>query len=199
MYEAHILFDGYCRPTKGGVFANCTCTLLRGPNNIIVDTLTPWDKKDLVKAIEQRGVTCEDINYVVSTHGHSDHVGNNNLFLKAQHIVGRCVSYEQLYYDDSAFFNADGVYEIDENVRIVSTPGHTESDVSVIVRTVDGLIGVVGDLFEREEDIEDESIWLNAGSENSDLQRKNRNTILSQVDWIVPGHGPMFSTKNYKL
>lgn len=198
MYEVHILFIGYCRTTVDGSLANCSCTLVKGPKNIIVDTMTPWDKNDLLKALADHGLNCEDINYVVSTHGHSDHVGNNNLFLKAQHIVGRCVSYEQLYYNDSKFFNTDGVYNIDDKVRIISTPGHTASDVSVIVHTADGVIGIVGDLFEKEEDVNDESIWLDAGSENPELQKKNRELILRQVDWIIPGHGPMFSTKQYK-
>lgn len=195
MYEVHVLFVGYSRPTTDGMLANCTCTLVKGPKNIIVDTMTPWDSAVLVKAIKEHGLEVDDINYVVSTHGHSDHVGNNNLFLKAQHVVGRCVSYKQTYYDDSKFFNSDGAYAIDNNVQIVSTPGHTLVDVSVIVQTAQGTFGIVGDLFENEDDIISESIWLNAGSENPDSQRKYRKIIMGQVDWIVPGHGPMFLNK----
>jgi len=198
MYEVHILFVGYCRPTEGGMLANCTCTLVKGPKNIIVDTMTPWDGKNLINAIEKHGIGCDDIDYVVSTHGHSDHVGNNNLFLNAKHLVGRCISYKQMYYDDSAFFNSDGVYEIDESIRVISTPGHTLTDVSVIVQTSKESIAIVGDLFENEDDIMDESIWLNAGSENPDLQKKYRKAIIEQVDWIIPGHGAMFSTRKYK-
>lgn len=198
MYEVHVLFDGYCRPTEGGMLANCSCTLIKGPKNIIVDTMTPWDGKRLLDAIQKLGVGCNDIGYVISTHGHSDHVGNNNLFLSAKHVVGRCVSYKQMYYDDGTFFNNDGVYEIDEHVQVVSTPGHTLSDVSVVVKTTKGIFGVVGDLFENEGDLLDDSIWLDAGSENPELQRKNRKYILDKVDWIIPGHGPMFSTKKSK-
>ncbi|XP_029347791.1 metallo-beta-lactamase domain-containing protein 1-like [Acyrthosiphon pisum] len=103
-----------------------------------------------------------------------------------------------MYYDDSKFFNSDGVYEIDENIRVISTPGHTLTDVSVIVQTTKASIGIVGDLFESEDDIMDESIWLNAGSENPDSQKKYRKAIMEQVDWIIPGHGAMFSTRKYK-
>lgn len=50
-----------------------------------------------------------------------------------------------------------------------------------------------GDLFEREEDIADPSLWQYvAGSEDPEKQRQNRNKILQIADWIVPGHGPMF-------
>lgn len=197
MYEVHVLFVGYCRPTEGGMLANCTCTLIKGPKNIVVDTMTPWDTKNLIDAIERHGIGCDEIDFVICTHGHSDHVGNNNLFVNAKLLVGRCVSYKQMYYDDSTFFNESGIYEIDENIRVVSTPGHTLTDVSVIVKTDIGIIGIVGDLFESEDDIVDETIWLNAGSENPESQRANRKAIIELVDWIIPGHGAMFSTKNY--
>lgn len=199
-YEVHVLFDGYCKPNESGSgsMANCTCTLIKGPKNIIVDTMTPWDGERLIDAMGRHGVGRDDIDFVVSTHGHSDHVGNNNLFLKAKHFVGRCVSHEQLYYDDGEFFDDNGVCVIDERVQIVSTPGHTLSDVSVVVKTANGDVGITGDLFENEDDVTDESVWLNAGSENPESQRKNRRLILERVDWIVPGHGAMFSTKKYK-
>lgn len=201
MYEVHVLFEGYCLANDdGNMSANCSCTLVKGiEHNIIVDTMTPWDGQRLTDALRQHGVSCDDIDFVVSTHGHSDHVGNNNLFLNAIHVVGRCVSHKYTYYDDGKFFNSDGVYEIDEDIRVVSTPGHTFVDVSVIVRTANGsVVGIVGDLFEREDDLTDESIWINAGSENPESQRKNRKLIIDQVDWIIPGHGAMFSTGKYK-
>lgn len=53
-----------------------------------------------------------------------------------------------------------------------------------------------GDLFEKVEDIEDPSIWLNAGSENPDLQYKNRLKIAEIADWIIPGHGKKFEVNN---
>lgn len=49
-------------------------------------------------ALKHQNITPDEINYVVSTHGHSDHIGNNNLFLKAKHIVGFSVSFKEKYY-----------------------------------------------------------------------------------------------------
>lgn len=42
-------------------------------------------------------LTPSDINYVICTHGHSDHIGNNNLFLESKLIVGFCVSFKNKY------------------------------------------------------------------------------------------------------
>ena len=41
---------------------------------------------------------CEDIGFVVGTHGHSDHLGNLNLFTNAKHIVGFTVSQRDEFF-----------------------------------------------------------------------------------------------------
>lgn len=42
----------------------------------------------------------DQIDYVISSHGHSDHTGNNNLFIEnvKQHIVGFCINFKDQYY-----------------------------------------------------------------------------------------------------
>lgn len=51
-----------------------------------------------VLALTKENFATDSIDYVVSTHGHSDHIGNNNLFLKAKHIVGYSISYMDNYF-----------------------------------------------------------------------------------------------------
>jgi glyoxylase-like metal-dependent hydrolase (beta-lactamase superfamily II) len=57
-----------------------------------------------------------------------------------------------------------------------------------------------GDLFEREEDIANPSLWQYvAGSDDPEKQEQNRNKIIQIAAWIIPGHGPMFKvTKEMK-
>jgi hypothetical protein len=68
------------------------------------------------------------------------------------------------------------------------------------VKTFDlGWVYVVGDLFEKEEDLVDPEIWRSAGSDNPDLQVGHRQKVVQQADYIVPGHGPMFQvTQEHK-
>ena len=47
--EIRVLFDGYSLMKDGEMFANCSCTLIKGEKNIIVDTMTAWDKDRLIK------------------------------------------------------------------------------------------------------------------------------------------------------
>lgn len=52
---------------------------------------------NVVAGLGHYGVECSDVDYVVCSHGHSDHTGNNNLFLNAKHIVGFSISSKDLY------------------------------------------------------------------------------------------------------
>uniref|UniRef100_A0A1B6L610 Metallo-beta-lactamase domain-containing protein 1 n=1 Tax=Graphocephala atropunctata TaxID=36148 RepID=A0A1B6L610_9HEMI len=193
-YNVHVISEGYSRMVSDSIMAaNCTSTLLKGPNNIIVDTMTAWDKDVIVSGLKKHNMKCEDISYVICTHGHSDHIGNNNLFFNAkQHIVGFSINCRDHYSLHP--FESGEVYKIDEDVSVLPTPGHTSEDVTVLVKTRDyGTVAVTGDLFEREEDLSEPSLWREvAGSQFPDKQETNRNKILAVADYIVPGHGPMF-------
>ncbi|RZF39237.1 hypothetical protein LSTR_LSTR010331 [Laodelphax striatellus] len=190
-YKVKVLYPGYSRIQTDDIMeANCSCTLITGNLNIIVDTMTPWDSEKILKGLADNNLTPDDINYVVCTHGHSDHIGNNNLFLKANHIVGLSHSFKNEYY--SGPLDDGKTMKLDDRVKIIPTPGHTLSDVSVIVESEDKKIAIVGDLFEKEEDIENEFLWRSAGSEDPEKQEKYRKLIIKTADFIIPGHGPMF-------
>lgn len=75
---------------------------------------------------------------------------------------------------------------------MIPTPGHTLDSVSLQVLTEKGVIVVAGDTFEKQEDLTDESIWIDAGSQDSSKQRESRKRILDIADFVVPGHGAMF-------
>ncbi|CAG0920270.1 unnamed protein product [Notodromas monacha] len=145
-------------------------------------------------ALEKEGVNPSRVTHCVATHGHYDHVGNMNLFQDAKwHIVGFTVFQPR----DKCYlhpFECNEPFIVDDWVRILPTPGHTLSDVTVIVDAVEGMgtVAVAGDLFEKEEDVEDPSLWIGAGSENPAKQKENRWKIASMADWIIPGHGPIF-------
>ncbi|XP_018575318.1 metallo-beta-lactamase domain-containing protein 1 [Anoplophora glabripennis] len=186
-----VLFDGYSKIENGNYYANCSCVLIKGPPNVIVDTMTAWDGDKLVKALNKESFAPDDINYVVCTHGHSDHIGCNYLFQKAIHIVGHSISYKNKYEIDHDF-KSSYEYIINDRIKVSPTPGHTLQDVSVIVNSSRGVTAITGDLFEKFEDLTDDNIWKEAGSDSEELQRINRQKILILSDFIIPGHGPMF-------
>lgn len=47
-YEVFVLYSGYSKTEELGMLCNCSCTLITGKNNVIVDTMTPWDKDKIL-------------------------------------------------------------------------------------------------------------------------------------------------------
>jgi glyoxylase-like metal-dependent hydrolase (beta-lactamase superfamily II) len=172
--------------------ADGTITLVKGAHNLVVDTGGPWDREAILEGLDGEGLTPADIDYVICTHGHSDHVGNVNLFPQATLIVSYDICDGDLYTLHP--FAEGQAYKIDDEVDVIPTPGHTEQDVSVVVRTVDGTYAIVGDLFECAEDSESEELWRSS-SGNPEQQRAGREKVLALADFIVPGHGNMFEVK----
>ena len=193
-FKVTVLIEGYSYTDKDGRYrATGTSSLITGPINVLVDTGGPWDKEVLLKRMEEIDCKPENINYVVCTHGHSDHVGNLNVFRKSMHIVGFDINKGDIYFDHD--FKGGEAYNLyEDTVVVVPTPGHMHNDVSVVVKCVSslGTVAICGDLFESEND---DGAWQEI-SEWPEEQLKNRNKIMDMVDYIVPGHGPMFQVKN---
>ncbi len=80
----------------------------------------------------------------------------------------------------------------DENLEIIRTPGHTLTDVSLIVRNIPGLgtVALVGDLILNEIEATTQpapEFAQSVGGYNASRQR-----IVCLADYILPGHGVMF-------
>jgi len=196
LYNVSVLLDGYgYTDAKDRYRANGTCTMITGNGKrIIVDTGSPRDKERLLEKLEQHKVSPQDIDFVVCTHGHVDHVGNLNIFPQAMCMVSHDIlNEEDIYTDLPENFKEGMPYCIDgENVQVISTPGHTSQDVSVIVRGTEyGTVVICGDLFEHEED---DKLWEEF-SEFPEKHRKSRQKVLEIADWIIPGHGKLFRVK----
>ena len=51
--------------------------------------------------LQEQGLTPEDIEIVVATHGHVDHIGNLNMFPNSQMIVGFDIYKHGTYIDNN--------------------------------------------------------------------------------------------------
>jgi hypothetical protein len=81
-----------------------------------------------------------------------------------------------------------------KNIELWNTPGHTNQDISVIVRNVGdiGTVAVVGDLFYSEVDALSDGQEWSRDAWSAKLGQENRKRVICVADAIVPGHGKMF-------
>lgn len=69
-YEIHILADGYSMiDNEGYMKANCTCTLIKGTKNTIVDTMTPWDGPIIMEGLRNHGL--KPVSFILFFRKHS--------------------------------------------------------------------------------------------------------------------------------
>ena len=87
--EIIILIEGYLKIiSENRCRASGTIVLVRdNGKNILVDTGNPKDKDKIVQALKKQGLAPDDIDFVIITHFHSDHVGCNYLFSKARFVT----------------------------------------------------------------------------------------------------------------
>lgn len=121
------------------------------------------DSEDLSGALSELGWACSDVDFVINSHLHFDHAGNNRLFPNAEFVVSasewdfahspvdtQAWSYDFDWTDECiSYLNyrliGQDHYDLQAGIRIIQTPGHTPGHQSVLVNTADGVLCVVGD------------------------------------------------------
>lgn len=108
---------------------------------------TRWPLADRFRALS---LTPADVRFVVNSHLHFDHIGENGLspqatFIvqRAEHEVAQASGYtvrEWFDIPNARFELLDGEWELLAGVTVVPTPGHTPGHQSVAVQTDKGLV-----------------------------------------------------------
>jgi glyoxylase-like metal-dependent hydrolase (beta-lactamase superfamily II) len=157
--------------------------------NVLVDTSSFRMTKTLLENLWQKaGLNPEDIDMLVSTHGHPDHYGSAQVFSDISTVASSLTYSGYIFKPNPLRANQRYFLNNDSNVEVISTPGHTPQCVSVIVRNVPnlGTVAIVGDLMLYKDDGTDPTAYNKTQSE------ENRKKVACSVDYIVPGHGPIF-------
>lgn len=177
--EAHVP-GGLC-PKSGRLILPIQGFVLKTPqHNILVDSCVGNDKTApndpdwhqrsdtrFMAALTAAGLSVEDIDYVLCTHLHSDHVGWNTrledgrwvpTFPNARYLMPaadeevQCRNQSNLYVESVLPVIEAGQVELVEAghmlgdyVTLVPTPGHTPGHVSVMVQSGDRAALITGD------------------------------------------------------
>lgn len=163
------------------------------------------EDQDLVAGLAAHGVRPEEIDVVILTHLHFDHVGNNELFPNAKFIVQKdelpqaenpphfCMFYypEYSYKIDAVRDRLeiiDGDVEIDPAVKLVKIGGHTPGCMVVMVKTDVGTVCLTSDIMYNYKNLELNwpmgSYWdLPELMEGYDRLHREADIIIPEHDW----------------
>jgi glyoxylase-like metal-dependent hydrolase (beta-lactamase superfamily II) len=150
---------------------------------MIVDTGSPTDLKLLREALRTASVRPDEVDIVVNTHLHMDHIGGNSLFPNARFYAHR------LENPPLETTRVSEGFELLPGVELVLTPGHTAGSISVLVHA-DRRYAICGDAIPTKANVENHvppSINI-----NPQLALKSLDSLEASADVIVPGHEAPF-------
>jgi glyoxylase-like metal-dependent hydrolase (beta-lactamase superfamily II) len=157
-------------------------------HNLVVDTGLPGEAELILKGLSKHQFTPDDIDIVVNTHLHGDHMSNNSLFRKAEFIVHM----KEMPALLENIIAIQGDYSIGENINIIETPGHTRGSISVVVNENDSqkIYIAAGDALP----IKDNYIkWVPPGiNYNPKIALASMKRIVDLADFVIPGHDDIF-------
>jgi N-acyl homoserine lactone hydrolase len=185
-----------------------TTVLIRGDLNIVVD---PGNHHtgfygQLGVALGRVGLTPDDIDLVVSSHCHHDHMSSISRFPGTSLVMGEGeVEFSRELYGEEETHARLAVMgelievprgeeiELSSGVVAVSTPGHTPGHISVMVETESGRMVMAGDAAMTRKEYEDRAFSHWYTSE----QVKELNASLSRLQelrpaMVFPGHDRAF-------
>jgi len=185
--EVKVLIEGYTNNDSVGETVEektqPTITLVRdGDLIMVVDPGILESQQMLIDALKKEKLEVDDVNMVCITHSHFDHYRNIGMFPNA-----KTLEYFGLWNKNTV---QDRPEKLTENIKILYTPGHDYTGISLLVTTRDGVVAICGDVFWKEnhpQNPEDD-----AYASDTEKLKESRQMILKMADWIIPGHARMY-------
>ena len=184
--SVEVVCEGYLLRENGVLReAHSTSSLIvGGSHNVLVDTSSRHLRNRLISGLRSRNLGPQDIDLLVCTHLHPDHVGNNDLFPNAIWLARAEEEPEPFYR------KIRSELELIPGVQLIHTPGHTRGSMSVAVDTPAGRYIIAGDAFPTKDNFDKwvaPRIKYDEGAAIKSMKR-----IAYSADLIVPGHGAPF-------
>lgn len=192
MAEVKVLIRGYAKQIGDGWLASSAVVLVQSNNKkVIVDP--GCNRKKLIEELSRVNLKTTDIDFVLLTHGHTDHTLLAGIFENA-----KVLNPVEIYDNDKQIENKNEIPGTD--LKIIQTPGHSFEHCSLIVDTKEGTYVVAGDVFwwmDNEDQIIDIEKEDQAHPDEADMKKliESRKKILEMADYIIPGHGDIFKVK----
>jgi len=209
MLQVQTLLPGVSFGTDSGTPAFCSVFLIEGEKRVVVDSAHVGRRTSLEAALQQRGLTPDDIDLVILTHAHWDHVQNIDLFRNARILVHsdeRRYSH-QPHRNDWATPQWTGVvletmpllevgegYQVMPGLTIMDAPGHSPGSIGVAVETDLGKAIITGDAMHNA------GIALSGRNPlvfwNEEQANRSIARMVAEADVLYPGHDRAFRLRD---
>ena len=143
MAEVKVLIEGYTTADteEDGDEKTCpTITLVKDKDIVmVVDPGVLETQQMLVDALKKEELTVDDVNIVCLTHSHIDHYRNIGMFPNAKTL--------EFYglWDKNTVDDWDEQFT--DDIKIIKTPGHDSTGITLLVKTTNGTVAICGDVF----------------------------------------------------
>ena len=160
-----------------------TITLVKDKDIVmIVDPGVLESQKELIDALKKEGLSVDDVNIVCLTHSHIDHYRNIGMFPNAKTLEFYGLWDGQRVEDWKEQFTKD--------IKIIKTPGHNATSITLLVKTDKGEVAICGDVFWKE-NFPEKDLY----ADESEKLEESRKKILKLADYIIPGHADIYEVK----
>lgn len=210
MTEIDLILEGWSVNLDQGNAAFCGVTLVRGRSKtILVDVAHVGRRAPLLDKLAAIGMSPADIDTVVLTHSHWDHILNADVFKNAEFLLHPLeIEYAKTPHPNDwatpgytwSILERCNIREvregdqIDEGVSIIQTPGHTRGSISVVVDQPDGSVVICGDALPTVKTALEGCPYLIFWDEGD--ARRSARKILDTGEVLYPGHDRPFRIAN---
>ncbi len=174
---------------------NCNTYVIDGTKKILIDPGHRRLMGPVRSGLMERGLSLEQIDVVMITHGHPDHLEGVQAFEESTTLI--TIGEEEYHFitksmggylkiPEPVFFLREGELKIgDCHFRIIATPGHSPGSVSIY--WCDKKVLFTGDVVFRQ------SIGRTdlPGGKGRMLKESIQRLSELDVDYLMPGHGEM--------
>ncbi len=108
-------------------FGSCVYLLKLKDKNILIDTSSKANEQELIQNLSELNIKPEEINIILLTHNHYDHIENLNLFKNAKIYSEKNIKKlnEEINKNKEL-----------EEIKVIKTPGHTRDSICFLYRDI---------------------------------------------------------------